>query len=100
MADDMLAEEIDGAIGPIRVPITTVQALAMLVSRLFATGNELKAWMFLGTCARMTLDLGLHLDARAFLLKADSRGSPFGLTEDDLYVRARTFWGVWIVEQE
>lgn len=100
MADDMLTEEIDGAIGPIRVLITTVQALVLLVSRLFATGNELKAWMFLGTCTRMTLDLGLHLDARAFLIRTDCRAASSVLTEDDLYVRARTFWGVWIFEQE
>lgn len=99
MADDMLTEEIDGAIGPVRVPITTVQALVLLVSRLYCTGNELKAWMFLGTCARMTLDLGLHLDARPFL-KSTASSNAYSLTPNDLYARAQTFWGVWIFEQE
>lgn len=99
MADDMLTEEIDGAIGPVRVPITTVQALVVMVMRLLATGNELKAWMFIGTCARMTLEMGLHLDARAFLQGSPASGA-HALTENDLYVRATTFWAVWIFEQE
>ena len=99
MADDMLTEEVDGAVGPIRVPITTVQALILLVSRLLSTGNQLKSWMLMGTCARMALEMGLHLDAQAFL-----RGNPQSklhvLTRNDLYVRAKTFWAVWIFEQE
>lgn len=99
MADDMLTEEIDGAIGPIRVPITTVQALILMVSRLLSIGNELKAWMLLGTCSRMVLELGLHLDAQAFL-----RGNPKSkvavFSPNDLYMRAKTFWAVWAFEQE
>lgn len=99
MADDMLTEEIDGAVGPIRVPITTVQALILLVSRLLSAGNELKAWMLMGTCARMTLEMGLHLDAQAFL-RGNSQSKLHSLTRNDLYVRAKTFWAVWTFEQE
>lgn len=99
MADDMLTEEIDGAIGPIRVPLTTVQALVLMSSRLLSTGNELKAWMFMGTCARMTLEMGLHLDAQAFL-RGNSQSKLRLLTRNDLYLRAKTFWAVWIFEQE
>jgi hypothetical protein len=98
LADDTLTAEIDGAVGPVRVPITTVQGLILLSARLYATGNELKAWMFMGTCSRMAMDLGLHLDASAFLTN-EKRESPI-LSEDDLYVRSRTFWGVWFFEQE
>lgn len=100
MADDMLTEEIDGALGPVRLPITTVQAIIHLVSRLLATGNELKAWLLLSTGARMALDLGLHLDAQAFLKRSDRQKSTSTYTEDDIYVRTRAFWGVWVFEQE
>lgn len=42
---------------------------------------------------RIVFDLGLHLDA-SFLLQKGV------VTEEDLYVRSRAFWGVWVFDKE
>lgn len=39
------------------------------------------------------LDLGLHLDATPLV----NQGR---MTEEDLYVRCRTFWGIWSLDKE
>lgn len=93
LAEQLLAQQIDAFGHESDMSLCTIQASALLTLRHFAIGQQLKAWLHIGTCARLVLDAGLHLNA-GFLT-----GTP-GLSTGDLYVRSRTFWGVWFLEQE
>jgi hypothetical protein len=43
--------------------ITTIQALLIMTSSLFALGDERSAaWLYAGVAFRMIIDLGLHVD--------------------------------------
>ncbi|KAL1869681.1 hypothetical protein VTK73DRAFT_3055 [Phialemonium thermophilum] len=76
-----------------RSDITTIQALLVMTSSLFALGDERSAaWLYAGTAFRMIIDLGLHVDAE--------RMSNFRhLTDEDLEIRRRVFWGAFVVDK-
>lgn len=49
-----------------RSEMTTIQALLVMTSSLFALGDERSAaWLYSGTAFRMIIDLGMHVDATA-----------------------------------
>ena len=80
---ELLGAELD------RSNITTIQALLVMTSSLFALGDERSAaWLYAGTAFRMIIDLGLHVDA-PFL--PDSHR----LSDEDLEIRRRVFWGAF-----
>jgi hypothetical protein len=76
-----------------RSDITTIQALLVMASSLFALGDERSAaWLYAGTAFRMIIDLGMHVDA--------SKLSNFRrLTDEDLEIRRRVFWGAFVVDK-
>lgn len=72
-----------------RSKITTIQALLIMTSSLFALGDERSAaWLYAGTAFRMIIDLGLHIDDLS--LPASRK-----LTEEDHEIRRRVFWGAF-----
>lgn len=69
--------------------ITTIQALLVLTSSLFALGEEKSvAWMYAGIAFRMIIDLGMH---RAEILPSPNSH----LSDEDLEVRRRVFWAAF-----
>ena len=73
--------------------ITTIQALLVMASSLFALGDERSAaWLYAGTAFRMIIDLGMHVDAT--MLPNMRR-----LSEEDLEIRRRVFWGAFVVDK-
>lgn len=73
--------------------ITTIQALLVMASSLFALGDERSAaWLYAGTAFRMIIDLGMHVDAT--MLPNMRRHS-----EEDLEIRRRVFWGAFVVDK-
>lgn len=76
-----------------RSEMTTIQALLVMTSSLFALGDERSAaWLYSGTAFRMIIDLGMHVDATAL---SDSRR----LSDEDIEVRRRVFWGAFVVDK-
>lgn len=76
-----------------RSEITTIQALLVMTSSLFALGDERSAaWLYAGTAFRMIIDLGMHVDAT--MLPNMRRLSP-----EDLEIRRRVFWGAFVVDK-
>jgi hypothetical protein len=72
-----------------RSKITTIQALLIMTSSLFALGDERSAaWLYAGTAFRMIIDLGLHIDDLS--LSAARK-----LSEEDYEIRRRVFWGAF-----
>ncbi|KAJ5217515.1 uncharacterized protein N7469_011140 [Penicillium citrinum] len=84
---DLLGSALD------RSDITTIQALLVMTSSLFALGDERSAaWLYAGTAFRMIIDLGMHVDA--------TRLSNMRLiSEEDLEIRRRVFWGAFVVDK-
>ncbi len=69
--------------------ITTIQALLIMTSSLFALGDERSAaWLYAGIAFRMIIDLGLHIDDI-------SRFATNRLSEEDIEIRRRVFWGAF-----
>lgn len=76
-----------------RSEITTIQALLVMSSSLFALGDERSAaWLYAGTAFRMIIDLGMHVDAT--ILRNMRR-----LSDEDLEIRRRVFWGAFVVDK-
>ena len=76
-----------------RSEITTIQALLVMSSSLFALGDERSAaWLYAGTAFRMIIDLGMHVDAT--MLRNMRR-----LSDEDLDIRRRVFWGAFVVDK-
>ncbi|KAL4894082.1 fungal-specific transcription factor domain-containing protein [Aspergillus ambiguus] len=76
-----------------RSEITTIQALLVMTSSLFALGDERSAaWLYAGTAFRMIIDLGMHVDAT--MLPNMRR-----LSQEDLEIRRRVFWGAFVVDK-
>ncbi|CAK7231443.1 hypothetical protein SCUCBS95973_007918 [Sporothrix curviconia] len=74
-----------------RSDITTIQALLVMTSSLFALGDERSAaWLYAGTAFRMIIDLGMHVDGL---------GGTSGLSEEDVEIRRRVFWGAFVVDK-
>ncbi|EPE33863.1 hypothetical protein GLAREA_06876 [Glarea lozoyensis ATCC 20868] len=76
-----------------RSEITTIQALLIMTSSLFALGDERSAaWLYAGTAFRMIIDLGMHVDhlSRSFTRR---------LSDEDIEVRRRVFWGAFVVDK-
>jgi hypothetical protein len=72
-----------------RSKITTIQALLIMTSSLFALGDERSAaWLYAGTAFRMIIDLGLHIDGLS--LSVSRR-----LSDEDFEIRRRVFWGAF-----
>lgn len=72
-----------------RSDITTIQALLVMASSLFALGDERSAaWLYAGTAFRMIIDLGMHVDGSR--LPQNMR-----LNDEDLEIRRRVFWGAF-----
>jgi hypothetical protein len=72
-----------------RSKITTIQALLIMTSSLFALGDERSAaWLYAGTAFRMIIDLGLHIDDLS--LSVSRR-----LSDEDFEIRRRVFWGAF-----
>ncbi|KAI1337748.1 fungal-specific transcription factor domain-containing protein [Xylariaceae sp. FL0016] len=77
-----------------RSEITTIQALLIMTSSLFALGDERDAaWLYSGLAFRMITDLGLHVDVRR------SRMSSHKFTDEDLEIRSRVYWGAFVVDK-
>lgn len=70
-----------------RPSLTTVHALGVMSIRETSLGRESNGYRYGGRCARMALELGLHLSVI---------GS--GLKSSDADVRKITFWGVFNLE--
>ena len=80
---DLLGRALD------RSEITTIQALLIMTSSLFALGDERSAaWLYAGSAFRMIIDLGLHVDA-PMLFNAHR------LSSEDIEIRRRVFWGAF-----
>ncbi|CAI7674684.1 unnamed protein product [Penicillium palitans] len=76
-----------------RSEITTIQALLVMTSSLFALGDERSAaWLYAGTAFRMIIDLGMHVDAT--MLRNMRR-----LSAEDIEIRRRVFWGAFVVDK-
>lgn len=76
-----------------RSEITTIQALLVMTSSLFALGDERSAaWLYAGTAFRMIIDLGMHVDAT--ILSNMRR-----LSDEDIEIRRRVFWGAFVVDK-
>ncbi|CAK7237337.1 hypothetical protein SBRCBS47491_009941 [Sporothrix bragantina] len=74
-----------------RSDITTIQALLVMTSSLFALGDERSAaWLYAGTAFRMIIDLGMHVDGL---------GKTSGLSKEDVEIRRRVFWGAFVVDK-
>ncbi|KAE8154425.1 fungal-specific transcription factor domain-containing protein [Aspergillus avenaceus] len=73
--------------------ITTIQALLVMTSSLFALGDERSAaWLYAGSAFRMIIDLGMHVDA-------PSLTNMRRLSDEDLEIRRRIFWGAFVVDK-
>lgn len=84
---ERVRELLGGALD--RSDITTIQALLVMASSLFALGDERSAaWLYAGTAFRMIIDLGMHVDGSR--LPNHRRFS-----DEDLEIRRRVFWGAF-----
>lgn len=84
---DLLGDALD------RSEITTIQALLVMTSSLFALGDERSAaWLYAGIAFRMITDLGIHVDAT--MLPNMRR-----LSDEDLEIRRRVFWAAFVVDK-
>ncbi|KAI9790435.1 MAG: hypothetical protein M1835_000964 [Candelina submexicana] len=72
-----------------RTTMTTVQALAIMGLREASCGRDSSSFQYSGRCARMALELGLHLSDH-------SRMQMFSRTE--LEVRKISFWGCFVLD--
>lgn len=76
-----------------RSEITTIQALLVMTSSLFALGDERSAaWLYAGTAFRMIIDLGMHVDATMLM-------NMRRISDEDLEIRRRVFWGAFVVDK-
>ncbi|KAH8423209.1 uncharacterized protein LDX57_000963 [Aspergillus melleus] len=76
-----------------RSEITTIQALLVMTSSLFALGDERSAaWLYAGTAFRMIIDLGMHVDATTL-------SNMRRISDEDLEIRRRVFWGAFVVDK-
>lgn len=76
-----------------RSEITTIQALLVMTSSLFALGDERSAaWLYAGAAFRMIIDLGMHVDAT---MLSNIRH----LSDEDIEIRRRVFWGAFVVDK-
>lgn len=76
-----------------RSEITTIQALLVMSSSLFALGDERStAWLYAGIAFRMITDLGIHVDAT---MLPNMRS----LSDEDLEIRRRVFWAAFVVDK-
>ena len=76
-----------------RSDVTTIQALLVMASSLFALGDERSAaWLYAGTAFRMIIDLGMHDDGSGWAKRRR-------LTDEDLEIRRRVFWGAFGMRQ-
>ncbi|KAJ5815105.1 hypothetical protein N7474_006882 [Penicillium riverlandense] len=76
-----------------RSEITTIQALLVMTSSLFALGDERSAaWLYAGTAFRMIIDLGMHVDPT---MLSNIRH----LSDEDIEIRRRVFWGAFVVDK-
>ncbi|KAK4047657.1 hypothetical protein OIO90_006086 [Microbotryomycetes sp. JL221] len=88
-AKALLDEELDAD----RPAISTIQALALMAKREVFCGRGQRAGLYFAMCARLVLDLGLHLDVSALV--------PLGkVTIEQAYVRSQCFWGIWSLDKE
>ena len=69
--------------------LTTVQALALMALREASCGRDSMGYQYAGRCARMMIELGLHVSF-------GSAGDDIGSTE--IEARKVTFWGCFIME--
>ncbi|KAK9257727.1 fungal-specific transcription factor domain-containing protein [Lipomyces tetrasporus] len=73
--------------------ITTIQALIIIASPLFTWCDERStSWLYAGIAFDMIIDLGIHVDVSTL---PNSRR----LSEEDLEVRRRTFWGAYVKDK-
>lgn len=76
-----------------RSEITTIQALLVMTSSLFALGDERSAaWLYAGIAFRMITDLGIHIDATRL-------SNMRHLSDEDLEIRRRVFWAAFVVDK-
>ena len=69
--------------------ITTIQALLLMTSSLFALGEEKSAaWLYAGLAFRMIIDLGIHVDV-------SSASNIHQLSHEDIEIRRRVFWAAF-----
>ena len=69
--------------------ITTIQALLVMTSSLFALGEEKSvAWLYAGLAFRMIMDLGIHIDV-------SSSSTMHQFSHEDLEIRRRVFWAAF-----
>ncbi|KPM43003.1 hypothetical protein AK830_g3537 [Neonectria ditissima] len=73
--------------------VATVQALVVMSALEASFTRDARGWLYSGMAARLSADLGLHLD-----VTKHSHGSGALLTEQDLEIRRTTFWGVFVHE--
>lgn len=84
---ERVRELLGGALD--RSDITTIQALLVMASSLFALGDERSAaWLYAGTAFRMIIDLGMHVDGSRLL-------NHRRFSDEDLEIRRRVFWGAF-----
>lgn len=68
--------------------ITTIQALIIIANTLYTWCDERSlSWLYSGVAVNMIIDLGIHIDVSA--------PSTRRLSEEDLEVRRRIFWGAY-----
>ena len=68
--------------------ITTIQALLIMAVTLFSRCDERSAsWLYAGNAFNMIIDLGLHVFPSATESKK--------LSEEDVEIRKRVFWGAY-----
>jgi hypothetical protein len=68
--------------------LTTVQALALMGMREISAGRDSLAFGYAGRCLRMAIELGMHLEG----------ASSEPLTDSEVAVRNRVFWGIFTYE--
>lgn len=68
--------------------ITTIQALLIMAISLFSRCDERSAsWLYAGNAFNMIIDLGLHVSPSPVASK--------NMSEEDIEVRKRVFWGAY-----
>ncbi|KAM0788051.1 hypothetical protein ACM66B_001223 [Microbotryomycetes sp. NB124-2] len=84
---------LDEGLDADRPGITTIQALALMAKREVFCGRGQRAGLYFVMCARLVLDLGLHLDVSSHVATGK-------ITTEHAYVRSVCFWGVWSLDKE
>lgn len=80
--------------------INTLQALLCLSLYELGEGNASSSWMFSGMAIRMGYDLGFQMNPTDWAI-TDSENAPKGpnvLTNMDIMVRSRIYWGCYVVD--